>query len=287
MARSTGGAGAEQAYYETLGALPPPQKSSFPAALFRHTARSVLLSVVVGVGIGFFLTLEPTPAWLLVLTVFLAAVGVDGIVRAYPGANLTSITETSTYAFLPALFVLSAGLLLEYSVEESRYAPLLAAGTGLVFWLTTMCEYISVNLNHSQYGAARFVLMVVTYLTAFAFYGVIYELDVDIVPAAIGVGVVSALLAIEVIRETDLETPYVMAYGAAVGLILGQTRVALHFLPLESFTAALFLLVVFYFVNGLLHANFTRSLSTSTYIEYGLVSAVGMFIVVVAALATA
>jgi hypothetical protein len=98
--------------------------------------------------------------------------------------------------------------------------------------------------------------------------------------------VVSTLLAIEVIRETDLETSYVIAYAGAVGLILGQTRVALHFLPLESFTAALFLLIVFYFINGLLHANFTRSLRPATYLEYGLVSAIGMVIVVVAALAT-
>ena len=286
MARSTGGgATTEQTYYENLGTAPPPRKTSLPTALFRHSAKPALLAVVVGVGLGFFLTIEPTPAWLLVVIVGLAAIGVDGIVRSYPGANLSSITETSTYAFLPALFVLSAGLLLEYTVD-GRYVPLAAAGAGVVFWLTVMCEYISVNLSHSQYGPARFVLMIVTYLTAFAFYGTIYELDVDVVPAALAVGVVSTLLAIEVIRETDLETPYVIAYAAAVGLILGQTRVALHFLPLESFTAALFLLVVFYFINGLLHANFTRSLRTSTYLEYGLVSAVGIVIVVVAALAT-
>ncbi|HET9200477.1 MAG TPA: hypothetical protein VFO84_05825 [Dehalococcoidia bacterium] len=285
MARSSGGATTEQSYYETLGTVPPPGKSSLPSALFRHTAKANLLAIVVGVGLGFFLTIEPTPAWLLIVVVALAAIGVDGIVRSYPGANLTSITETSTYAFLPALFVLSAGLLLEYTVD-GRWVPLAAAGAGAVFWLTVMCEYISVNLSHSQYGAARFVLMVVTYLTAFAFYGVIYELDVDVVPAALAVGVVSMLLAIEVIRETDLETPYVMAYAGAVGLILGQTRVALYFLPLESFTAALFLLVVFYFINGLLHANFTRSLRPSTYLEYGLVSAIGMLIVVVAAIAT-
>ncbi|MEX2238934.1 MAG: hypothetical protein WEB00_15520 [Dehalococcoidia bacterium] len=285
MARSSGGsATTEQAYYETLGAVPPPRKQSLPVALFRHTAKTNLLAIVVGVGLGFFLTIEPTPAWLLVITVFLAAVGVDGIVRSYPGGNLRSVTETSTYAFLPALFTLSAGLLLEYTVD-GRYAPFAAAGAGGVFWLTCMAEYISVNPAHSQYGAARFILMVVTYLTAFAFFGVIYELEVDVLPASIAVGVVSMLLAIEVIRETDLETPFVMAYAAAIGLILGQSRAALHFLPLESFTAALFLLVVFYFINGLLHANFTRSLSLSTYLEYGLVSGVGMAIVVVAAIA--
>lgn len=286
MVRPTGGgAGAEQTYYETLGAAPPPRSSSLPVALFRHAARPFLLAAVVGVGLGFFLTIEPTPAWLLVITVFLAAVGVDGIVRSYPGGNLTSISETSTYAFLPALFTLSAGLLLEYTVE-GRYAPFAAGGAAAVFWLTVMCEYISVNLSHSQYGAARFLLMVVTYITAFAFFGVIYELEVDVLPAALAVGLVSMLLAIEVIRETDLETPYVLAYAGAIGVILGQTRGALHFLPLESFTAALFLLVVFYLINGLLHANFTRTLRPSTLLEYGLVSALGTGIVVVAALAT-
>lgn len=285
MVRPTGGGGTEQAYYETLGAAPAPRASSLPTALFRHGARPILLAIVVGVGLGFFLTIEPTPAWLLVVTVFLAAVGVDGIVRSYPGGNLTSISETSTYAFLPALFTLSAGLLLEYTVD-GRYAPLAAGGAAGVFWLTVMCEYISVNLSHSQYGAARFILMVVTYITAFAFFGVVYELEVDVLPASFAVGLVSMLLAIEVIRETDLETPYVLAYAGAIGVILGQARGALHFLPLESFTAALFLLVIFYLINGLLHANFTRSLNRSTVLEYGVVSALGVAIVVVAALAT-
>ncbi|MPZ24337.1 MAG: hypothetical protein GEU28_12560 [Dehalococcoidia bacterium] len=277
-------AGAGQILPGQLGAGPP-QSSSLLGALFRHTARVTLLTVVVGVGLGFFITMEPTPAWLLVITVFLAAVGVDGIVRAYPGGNLTSFVQTSTYAFLPALFVLSSGLLLEYTVS-GRLAPLAAAGAAAVFWLTCMCEYISVNPRHSQYGNARFLLMIVTYVTAFAFYGVIYEFEVDVIPAALAIGLVSVLLAIEVIRETDLPTPYVLAYAAAVGVILAQTRGALYFLPLESFTAALFLLVVFYFINGMLHANFTRTLTTGTYVEYGIVSAAGLLIVVVAALAT-
>jgi Protein of unknown function (DUF5656) len=285
MAGISSGASTEQAYYETLGATPPPQKTSLLRALFRHTAKTNVLSIVVGIGIGFFVTIEPTPAWLLAITVFLAAVGVDGIVRSYPGANLRSITETSTYTFLPALFVLSASLLLEYTLD-GEWAPLAAAGAAAVFWLTCMCEYISVNPQHSQYSTARFVLLVVTYVTAFAFYGVIYEFDVDYLAASVAVGLVSMLLAIEIIRETDLETPYVLAYAGAVGLILGQTRAALHFLPLESFTAALFLLVVFYFINGLLHANFTRTLRLSTVAEYTIVSAVGVAIVIAAAIAT-
>jgi Protein of unknown function (DUF5656) len=286
MTFHAGGTATEEGYYQAPGTAQPQRpKPSFLSSFFGQAAKTILLSVIVGVGTGFFITIEPTPAWLLLLTVAVAALGVDGIVRSYPGSDLASFTETTTYAFLPALFALSAGLLLEYTLDGS-YAPLAGLGTGIAFWLTATCEYISVDPQHSQYGTARFLLMIVTYLTAFAFYGVIYEFEVDALPASIAVGFVSMLLAIEVIRETDLETPFVLAYAAAVGIILGQTRAALHFLPIESFTAALFLLVVFYFINGLLHANFTRTLSIGTVIEYTAVSTAGMLIVVVATLAT-
>ena len=58
------------------------------------------------------------------------------------------------------------------------------------------------------------VLNLGTYLGAFAFYAVVYTLDVSLVPAAVAVGLVSMLLAVEVLREADIETHLVMSKWA-------------------------------------------------------------------------
>lgn len=255
------------------------------SAGMRRSDRINVLAVVVGIGVGFFLAIEPVQPWLLLLTVGLVALGVDGIVRSYPANRFQTFTDTSTFLFLPVLFVLAAGLLLEYTVD-GIFIPAAAGGLAAIFWVTALAEYVSVNPNAPGYGTARFLLNVVTYLTAFAFYGVIYEFDVGLVGAAFAAGLITVLLGVEILRETELEGPYLLSYAAAVGLIVGQVRWTLYFLPIESFVAALFLLVVFYFITGVLHAHFTGQLRRATVAEYSVVTLAVFFLVLVAGLAT-
>ena len=50
----------------------------------------------------------------------------------------------------------------------------------MVFSAAVAAEYVTVQPLNPSYPLARLVLSVVTYLTAFAFYAVVYSFDVNL-----------------------------------------------------------------------------------------------------------
>src|SRR5438309_253393 len=104
---------------------------------------------------------------------------------------------------------------------------------------------------------ARLALNVGTYLTAFAFFAVVYTFDVSLVPAAIAVGLVTLLLSVEVLREAEADPLRALVYAAVIGIVVAEARWDLYFLPLESYLAAVFLLLVFYLGSCLVQHHLT------------------------------
>ena len=140
-------------------------------------------------------------------------------------------------------------------------------------------ENASIDEQSQYYPAARFMLNVGTFLTGFGFYVVVYAFEVSLVPAAITVGLVSMLLAVEVLREAEGDPVRELVFAAAIGVVVAEARWALYFLPLESYLAGVFLLLVFYVGSGLIQHHIDDDLSGPVIMEFSVIAALGVVIV--------
>jgi hypothetical protein len=243
--------------------------------------RANLLAIVLGVGMAFYLAIEPTQPWLLLLVAGLAALGTDGILRSHPASPFTRPDDTVAFLILPALLTLGGGLFLEDVV--SGYWSLGAAfATIPLFAALLYGQYLSVDARSSAYTTARLVANVATYVTAFAFFAVVYEFELGLLATAFCVGVVSLLLSLEMLREVELGLRPTLLYSTAIATVLAQVTWSLHFLPLESFLAAAFLLLCLYVATGIVQNHLLRQLDLATAGEFAAVAVVGLAIVVIA-----
>lgn len=78
-----------------------------------------------------------------------------------------------------------------------------------------------------------------------------------------------------------MDTPRTVIYAAAIGLLLGETAWTTHFLPLEGSAAAVFLLLAFYLMTGLMHSYLANRLDARTAGEFAAVAMLGLLVVTV------
>jgi hypothetical protein len=257
-------------------------QTGLPAATTPFASTRVpLLVVVYAVGLALFLATEPTRPWILLMVTGLVALGTDGILRAHPASiEQEDAAWTAPLLFLPTLMALSAGLFLEDALTGYWVVPGVLTAAGLMA-AVLYAEYISVETYSPNYAGARFVLNLGTFLTAFGFYAVVYSFDVELVPAALTVGIVSLLLAVEVFRESETDPIRALVFAAAIGIVVAQARWALYFLPLESYLAGVFLLLVFYLTSGLIQHHLSDDLRPPVIAEFSLITVLGVMIVTI------
>lgn len=244
-----------------------------------RVGRIPLLAMAFMVGLALFITINPVRPWILLVLTALMALGADGIIRRHPHGEFHTVADTAPYLFVPVLFTLSAGLFLEDVVLGYWAAPAVL-GTGALMGAALYAEHVSVEPRSEQFPLARFVLNVVTYLTAFGFYAVVYGFDVDLIPAAFAVGLVSMLLSIEVFREAEADPMRALVFAAVIGVIVAEARWVLYFIPLEGFLAGVFILLVFYLTTGVISHYLNEHLDRAVLAEFALVTAAGLAIVI-------
>ncbi len=185
---------------------------------------------------------------------------------------------TAPFLFLPALFTLGSGLFLEDVAGGYWALPGVIAASGLMAAIM-YADHVSVDPLDGVYPLARLILNIGTYLTAFAFFAVVYTFDVSLVPAAVAVGLVTLMLSVEVLREAEADPVRALVYAGVVGLVVAQARWGLYFLPLESYLAAVFLLLVFYLGSGLVQHHLADDLRGPVILEFVAIALVGIMIV--------
>jgi hypothetical protein len=235
---------------------------------------------LLALGLTFFLAVEPTENLILLLMCALTALGTDNIVRSHPRASFHRLDDTALYLFVPVLFTLGAGLFLE-EVASGHWT--LAAGLLCVvpYWFILRAEYDSVDRASPNYHYHRLILNGATYIVAFLFFATMFDFDLDLLTTAFAAGIVSLLLAIEVLREEALDTVRTLTYALAIGVLLAEAAWVTHFLPLDGSGAAVFLLLAFYLMTGLMHNYLADRLSLRTGGEFGAVALCGLATVVV------
>lgn len=240
-----------------------------------------VMSAVFGAGLTAYLTIEPEQNWLLLLLAGLVALGTDAVVRTHPRGRFKRLDDTALFLFVPVLLTLSAGLFLE-EIAEGYWSLLAGLGAVVPFAIVLQAEYNSVDRRLPSYGSARLILNIATYVIAFLFYATIYDFSLSLAEIVFASGIVSLLLAIEILREEALETPRTLLYALAIGVLLSEAALAMHFLPLEGALAAIFLLLAFYLMTGLMHNYLGDQLSLRTAGEFSGIALLGLLIVVIA-----
>lgn len=262
---------------------PAPIREELPPAIdlsgLPRTAHIPLMALAYALGLALFLAVEPTRPWILLVLVGLAAIGTDGILRTHPEGAFVGPADTAPFLFVPVLGALASGLFLE-EIVEGYWAMAAVLVAAMLFAASLYAEYVSVPSHGPSYAVGRFVLNVLTYLTAFAFYAVVYSFDVELLPSAFAVGLVSTLLAVEVFREGEADPYRSLVFAGAIGLVVAEARWSLHFIPLEGFLAGVFLLLTFYLASGLIQHYLTGHLSRTVALEFSAVTAIGLAIVI-------
>jgi hypothetical protein len=237
-----------------------------------------VLAVVLALGLTLYLTVQPTQNWLLLLLTALAAFGTDAIVRHHPEATFERLDDTALYLFVPVLFMLSVGIFLN-QVASGYWTAVAGLLSVIPFWAILRAEYESVDRLGPNYQATRLVLNGATYVIAFLFFATIYDFDLSLFTSSFAAGIVSVLLAIEVLREEGMDSTRTILYSLAIGVLLGESAWTAHFLPLDESAAAVFLLLAFYLMTGLMHNYLARRLSHKTGAEFAAVALAGVIII--------
>jgi hypothetical protein len=266
----------------TLERGAPPVQELPPGSQLSGASRAgriPLLALAFTIGLALFISIDPVQPWILLVLTALMALGADGIIRSHPRGEFHTIADTAPYLFVPVLFTLSAGLFLE-DLILSYWAVPAVIGAGVLMGGALYAEHISVEPDDEQFPLARFALNVITYLTAFGFYAVVYGFDVDLLPAAFAVGLISMLLSIEIFREAEADPLRALVFAAVIGIIVAEARWVLYFIPLEGFLAGVFILLVFYLTTGVISHYLTEHLDRTVLAEFAFVTAAGLAIVV-------
>jgi hypothetical protein len=240
-----------------------------------------VLAGVLALGLTLYLAVSPTQNWLLLLLAGLAAIGTDAVVRHHPRASFQRLDDTALFLFVPVLFMLSLGVFMK-DVADGYWNVGVGLASVAPFWLILRAEYESVVPDSRYFQTSRLVLNFATHVIAFFFFATIYDFDLSLFTASFAAGIVTVLLAIEILREEAMDSTRTILYSLAIGVLLAEAAWATHFLPLEDSAAAVFLLLTFHMMSGLTHNYLANRLNRQTASEFCAVALVGVAIIVVA-----
>lgn len=239
----------------------------------------VTLTLIMTIIFLMFLLIEPTPRWVALFGGVVAALSLDGILRSQRREPFANGADATPYLFLPALFAVAAPVFAEHNVRDYWAVPVaIAAGVG--FGAVAVAEVASVREFDPARGVARFIAAAATYFVAFALYALSYRFGLDLQASIAAVALVSALLAIELLHEGEVDPLETLIFAVVTAIAVAEMRWALHFLPLDGYLAGLALLLTFYFVTGLLHSHLVRQLNVTLATEYAVVTAAGIGLVI-------
>lgn len=220
-------------------------------------------------------------SWLFALLLsVLTAAGVESIMRAHPRVHLSATQYTVILWILPCILVAGAALTLPLLRDSAPLAFMTIAGAGLFLVLVVLGEYLSIDLQDRAYAFARLGLNLAVYLAALALFQSIYAFKLRSILSAPLIGIVAALLALELLRSSEQDVRRTWLYAATIGLSMGEALWAINYWNVSAVLGGLTLLIVFYLLTGFAQQYLLRKLNWRTVLEFAIVTAFVVFIVV-------
>ena len=235
--------------------------------------RLILLVAVATLGCGFFLYFDLSYSWLVLLGAIMC-VGADGLVRSHPILGRYDATVRAGYWVLPVAATVAAALFLREIASGYGLAIGLAL-TAFGLLAVLLAQVHSVHISDPLYHLSHMVLNVASYITAFIAFAALYELELRTAFAVLFVGVVGAVLALQLFRQATLSWARPVLYALVTGVLLGQTQWALDYWSMRAYGTAIFLLLIFYFITGVSQSYISRRLTGAMLLEFAGVTLVG------------
>ena len=194
---------------------------------------------------------------------------------------------------------LAAGFVIFLQFFRNGLAPaLIIALGGLSFAAVYWSQAHGRDTNDRFFSLAQSLLNVLSHLTAFLFFTVVYGLKTTDLFSTLSVGIVTALLVYELLwRDTAwhhaLNLPVegrrttLAMLSIASGVVIAEVMWGLNYwAALTALVGGAFLLVAFYVMAGLLMHYVDRSLNRGVIIELASVGAVSVIVVFLSAFLT-
>jgi hypothetical protein len=223
------------------------------------------------------LSLSTTLTMLIVLA-SLTATGMDSLLRSHPKAQAAPQSGAFVLWGLPVLTVVALQLGLS-RLPGNELWWLGLAGSGIAVALVLAAEYISFDPEHPLYLPVQLLMTGLVYVLALALFTAIYESKGRALLTGTVASSAAAILALRMLWMHVRRLGPVLLYAGAVGVVVGECMWALGYSRAAPLAAGLLLLLIFYLGAGLSQAALQRTFGRRTLIEFGIVAAVGLVIV--------
>ncbi len=198
--------------------------------------------------------------------------------RGQPGFAALGRPYTWTLWVPPvAWFVAGAAVLRLVPVADGL--PLAAMAVTLLGGIVA-AQQRELDLSAAGRRGAEFVVSLGAFASAFALFGALYEARV---PGPIGpalTAVTAALLASVPLRRAGADEPRTALYCLVAGVVVGQIAWGISYWATPAIVAGALLLLLFYVLVGLGEAILDRSFGRRVLLEYGVVGACGLALIV-------
>jgi hypothetical protein len=117
------------------------------------------------------------------------------------------------------------------------------------------------------------------FVSAFALFAVLFEARAFGWPIFALTGVVAAVLALVPLRRPAADDHRTLLFAALVGMVIGQIAWALAYWAAAAIVGGALLLLLFYVLVGLSESILDRSIGRRVFVEYGVVGACGVMLI--------
>lgn len=214
---------------------------------------------------------------LLALTTAVAVgVGAEAHVRLHPRFVASGDRRFAGYWIGPSFAALAMALAAG-RLDAPWNKALALVGAALVGGLLYAQDRELEQPQEHRWIPLAFALAV--YLVAFALFVVLYGARDRILVTALEIGVVGMLLAVSLYRVSGGRPARIWLLAGITGLCLAELTLAVNAWIVPGLLGGAFLLLFFYVTAGLVQAMLDQTLTTRLVVEYGLVSIVGLALI--------
>jgi hypothetical protein len=180
---------------------------------------------------------------------------------------------------VPLLLVIIAGGLVPLFKLDDETLTATVLAIIAVMLISVAAEFIILSGRSRWSDLAHVASNLVVYITAFGLYfGFLTSALDNMIASALGVGLATGLLATVLIRQTHVSWSRTYIYAIAVMVTLVEVRWALDFLDFGGPMMAVFLLLVFYLITGVVQNHLRGQMTRGLLAEFASVGAAGLFL---------
>lgn len=224
----------------------------------------------------------PNPLWALPAMIGLVN-GTEGLLRQRQGIlpslnGQHHVWRPESWLAPLLLVIIAAGIVPLFKLDGLALTFTVLAIIGLMI-LSITADYIILRGRSRWEDLAHVVSNLVIYVTAFGLYfGFLSSGLQELAVSALGLGLSTGLLAAVLIRQTQASWYRTLLYAGVIVVSIIEVRWALDFLDFSGPMMAVFLLLVFYLITGIVQNHLRGQMTRGLVAEFASVGAAGFLL---------